>query len=264
MPASASTCPTCSARPESRCRSPYMAGQMARACIAREFSVLARNESSPITEWLRALCRHAHEECGGPGVGAIGMCLTGKLRPGPDGGQGSHGAGAVPALAAVSQSRRRTAGPCICPRTTWTRSASGSPAVAPSWACASAPIPWCPPSASSACAASWGRDSRRSRSTPRRAIPHGISRTAHSVVTQDLVDAEGHPTRAAFERVLAFFAERLKATPRSSARFSWIYPSRRCAWSVSSEIRHTVRGSWQERSRAAQRTDLPPGWPRSA
>lgn len=27
--------------------------------------------------WLRALARLAHEECGGRGVGAIGMCLTG-------------------------------------------------------------------------------------------------------------------------------------------------------------------------------------------
>ena len=52
---------------------PYMLGQMARACISREFSVLAKGESSPITDWLRALCRHAHAECGGLGVGAIGM-----------------------------------------------------------------------------------------------------------------------------------------------------------------------------------------------
>jgi dienelactone hydrolase len=43
--------------------------------------------------------------------------------------------------------------------------------------------------------------------------PHGIGRMAHSVVTQDLVDTDGHPTRAAFERVLAFFAERLKDAP---------------------------------------------------
>ena len=51
----------------------YVASQMARACVSREFSVLARGASSPITDWLRALCRHAHGACGGPGVGAIGM-----------------------------------------------------------------------------------------------------------------------------------------------------------------------------------------------
>jgi dienelactone hydrolase len=30
-----------------------------------------------VTDWLRALARLAHQECGGRGVGAIGMCLTG-------------------------------------------------------------------------------------------------------------------------------------------------------------------------------------------
>ena len=34
-------------------------------------------KSSPIVEWLRALARKAHAECGGRGVGAIGMCFTG-------------------------------------------------------------------------------------------------------------------------------------------------------------------------------------------
>ena len=36
-------------------------------------------ESSPITRWLLALARLAHRECGGPGVGAIGMCFTGNF-----------------------------------------------------------------------------------------------------------------------------------------------------------------------------------------
>ena len=46
-------------------------------CIRREFSVWRDGKSSPIVDWLRALARHAHAECGGPGVGAIGMCFTG-------------------------------------------------------------------------------------------------------------------------------------------------------------------------------------------
>ena len=40
--------------------------------------------------------------------------------------------------------------------------------------------------------------------------PHDIPRSAHSVVTEDLVDEPGHPTRAALDRVLEFFDERLK------------------------------------------------------
>lgn len=50
-----------------------------RACVSAEFRAFASNESSPVTQWLRALARLAHEECGGPGVGAIGMCFTGNF-----------------------------------------------------------------------------------------------------------------------------------------------------------------------------------------
>jgi dienelactone hydrolase len=32
-----------------------------------------------VTQWLRSLARCAHDECGGPGVGAIGMCFTGNF-----------------------------------------------------------------------------------------------------------------------------------------------------------------------------------------
>lgn len=46
-------------------------------CINREFLLLARRTSSPITDWLRALCGEVHQRCGGPGVGAIGLCLSG-------------------------------------------------------------------------------------------------------------------------------------------------------------------------------------------
>jgi dienelactone hydrolase len=47
------------------------------ACISREFTVMATGRTSPVVDWLRALARDAHERCGGPGVGAVGMCFTG-------------------------------------------------------------------------------------------------------------------------------------------------------------------------------------------
>lgn len=50
-----------------------------RACMSAEFRAMAANASSPVTQWLRALARLAHQECGGPGVGAIGMCFTGNF-----------------------------------------------------------------------------------------------------------------------------------------------------------------------------------------
>jgi dienelactone hydrolase len=50
-----------------------------RACISAEFHAFAGKGASPVTSWLRALARAAHGECGGPGVGAIGMCWTGNF-----------------------------------------------------------------------------------------------------------------------------------------------------------------------------------------
>ena len=50
-----------------------------RACVSGEFRAFAAGVSSPVTGWLRSLARLAHAECGGPGVGAIGMCFTGNF-----------------------------------------------------------------------------------------------------------------------------------------------------------------------------------------
>lgn len=46
-------------------------------CVAREFNVWANDKSSPIVDWLRALSKSVHTDCGGRGVGAVGMCFTG-------------------------------------------------------------------------------------------------------------------------------------------------------------------------------------------
>jgi dienelactone hydrolase len=48
-----------------------------QVCVSREFTLFALNRTSRITTWLRALAHHEHERVGGPGVGVVGMCLTG-------------------------------------------------------------------------------------------------------------------------------------------------------------------------------------------
>jgi dienelactone hydrolase len=53
------------------------AGTILGACISREFTALAVGRSSRVVDWLRELARAEHERCGGPGVGAVGMCFTG-------------------------------------------------------------------------------------------------------------------------------------------------------------------------------------------
>ncbi|MGD0854034.1 MAG: dienelactone hydrolase family protein [Acidimicrobiales bacterium] len=56
---------------------PYALSSLARACVSKEFTLLALNKTSPIVDYLRELAVHEREAHGGPGVGAVGMCLTG-------------------------------------------------------------------------------------------------------------------------------------------------------------------------------------------
>ena len=193
-------------RPESM---PYMARSMVGACVSREFHCLARGEASPVTVWLRYLACDLHEECGGPGVGAIGMCLTGGFAlammvddtvvapvlsqpslPLPLGGRRKRDLG-------ISADELRIVKD---------RVASGCPVLGLRF---------------SHDVTSPGERFERLRdelgdgfigveidSGP--GNPHGIGKRAHSVVTAELVDEEGHPTREALDRVLDFFRDRLE------------------------------------------------------
>ena len=46
-------------------------------CIRREFHIFAARRSSPIANWMRALCREVQGRHEGAQVGTLGMCLTG-------------------------------------------------------------------------------------------------------------------------------------------------------------------------------------------
>lgn len=188
---------------------PYALSTLARACVAREFTTWATRTNSPITNWLRALAHRAHEECGGVGVGAVGMCLTGGFAlammvddcvVAPVLSQPSLPVALMPSqkrdlgiddatLALVKE--RAAAGACVMGlRFTADRLVPGERFERL-------------------------RDELGDRfiaveidSSPGNA--HGIPRTAHSVLVYDLVDEPGHPTRMALDRVIAFFVERLR------------------------------------------------------
>ena len=190
---------------------PYVLSQAARACVSREFSVLARRESSPITQWLRALCRHAHAECGGPGVGALGMCLTGNFalalmvdesvmapvlsQPSlPFGVSASHRASLHLSDGDLEKVKQRVQKGCPVLGMRFTGD------------------PLCPAERFDTLRRELGSGFEAIEIDSSPGNRFGIKRLAHSVVTEDLVDSEGHPTRAALDRVLALFHERLRTT----------------------------------------------------
>ena len=48
-----------------------------RLCLTREFTIFAAGRTAPLAGWLRSLARTVHAATGGPGVGVVGMCVTG-------------------------------------------------------------------------------------------------------------------------------------------------------------------------------------------
>jgi dienelactone hydrolase len=55
----------------------YVASAIARACVAREFAAFATNKNRPVSQFLRALARDLNASTPGKGVGVIGQCFTG-------------------------------------------------------------------------------------------------------------------------------------------------------------------------------------------
>lgn len=59
----------------------YVAESFTKACVSREFTILATGKTSPITSWLRALVDDIWDRTPtdqrGMGIGVVGMCFTG-------------------------------------------------------------------------------------------------------------------------------------------------------------------------------------------
>ena len=50
-----------------------------QVCISREFVLFTGGKSSPVTDWLRALCARVSHDNNDSKIGVIGMCLTGSF-----------------------------------------------------------------------------------------------------------------------------------------------------------------------------------------
>jgi dienelactone hydrolase len=184
-----------------------------RACVSAEFRAFAANESSPVTVWLRALARQAHQECGGPGVGAIGMCFTGNFalsmmlessmlapvmsQPSLPLNDPAGMAMAADELAAVRERLERDdltvmayrfAGDKFCRAQ---RFAAFSEALGDRFVARVLP------------------DGAANTESPPFFATYVT--TPHSVVTAHLIDEAGQPTIAARDEILSFFGRRLKS-----------------------------------------------------
>ncbi len=182
-----------------------------RACVSAEFKALAANESSPVTQWLMSLARLAHAECGGPGVGAIGMCFTGNfaltmmLEP----------AVLAPVLSQPTLPLKDPAGLEISPGDLAAVRERLDRDDLSVLAFRFEGDPYCRAERFAAYKAALGQrfvarvlpDSAANRDTP--PFFQQVVAQPHSVVTAHLIDEAGQPTLQARDEILAFFGQRL-------------------------------------------------------
>ena len=188
---------------------PYALASIVRGCVSREFTVLALNRTSPVTTWLRTLARAEHERCGGPGVGAVGMCFTGGFAlammvdevvlapvlsqpslPLPLTKKGKRDLGISDSDLARVKQRCETEDICVLGLRF-----TGDRAV--------------PAERFQRLREELGDKFMAVELDSSPGNPYGHPKMAHSVVTEHLQDREGTPTRAALDQVLQLFRDKL-------------------------------------------------------
>ena len=178
---------------------------MLRGCISAEFRAFAANASSPVTRWLRALAAAAHAECGGKGVGAIGMCFTGNFAL----SLMLEKAVLAPVLSQPSLPMNDPAGMHIAPdelaRVKQRLEAEDLTVMAYRFEGDN----FCKAARFEAYQAALGERFIGRVLPDSAANPDAMMKNPHSVVTAHLIDQAGQPTIAARDEILAFFRMRL-------------------------------------------------------
>jgi dienelactone hydrolase len=180
--------------------------EMGLGCIKREFAVFASDRSSPVVEWLRALCIDLLRERGQDRIGMIGMCFTGNFALGliaedwmkapilsqpslPYAIGRSYNAGLHVSPETIKKAKERDDLNILGLRFTY------------DWLC--------PKSRFQRLDEEFGEAFQGIEIDSSPFNSHQIPVTAHSVLTLDLVDKEGHPTHDAWLAVLDFLSQKL-------------------------------------------------------
>lgn len=176
-----------------------LAGNLARVfCMRREFRLFAKKSGGPIVEWLRALCQVTRAKHEVPGVGVIGMCLTGNFaislmadnavlagvasQPSMPIGRSPEALHMSDAEITAARSKLDKVGPMLAYRFAGDK--------------------LCKAEKFESIDATFNDDKQRIKLTT-------IDGPGHSVLTLDFVAGDGSPTQAALDEVIHYFGEQL-------------------------------------------------------
>ncbi len=186
-----------------------MLGSLVEVCVSREFSMLALGRSAPVVDWLRALAIHEHGRCGGPGVGAIGMCFTGgfalALATDPRVLVPVMSQPSLPVGLTASRRRSIDCGPDELGRVADRCAREGLQVVGLRFR----GDPLVPAERFAFLRERLGDGFVAVELEQRDGNPAELLKKHHSVLTGGLIDAPGEPTRAALDRVLELLRRRL-------------------------------------------------------
>jgi dienelactone hydrolase len=204
-------CPSLFGTPGAPGVSPAAVGVMVRGCVAKEFAGFATNADRPVAHYLRALARDLNEKTPGKGVGVIGQCFTGGFALAaavddsvlaPVLSQPSTPIGLTPKMKrdpGLSEGElkiieRRAADEGLCALGLRFSGDMLSPGER-----------------FKTLKDRLGDAFEVIELNSAKGNEHGFGRMAHSVLTLEVREVEGHPAYEARKRVVAFLTERLKA-----------------------------------------------------
>jgi len=167
-------------------------------CMRKEFKLMATDASSPVSDWLRFLCREVRDSRGVSGVGVIGMCLTGNFAITLIGDDSVLAAVASqPAMPFFKQGALHMSPQEIA------RSREALETQGPMRVLRFEDDPLSTVEKSDCIHRTFNDEGQE------RVKEIVLPGKGHSVLTLDFVDEAGHPTHEALENVLAYFAEKL-------------------------------------------------------
>lgn len=176
-----------------------MVGNLLRVfCMRREFHIFRSNRSSPIVDWLKALCQEIRTKYSAKGVGVIGMCLTGNFAIALMADEAVLAAVASqPSLPIGNQANLHMSEAEIA------AVKEAIDATAPMKALRFEGDPMC------AAAKFDSIDELLNKEGSQRVELYTLPGKGHAVLTLDFVNEAGHPTRQALDDVLEYFQRQL-------------------------------------------------------
>lgn len=168
-------------------------------CMRKTFKLFAKNQSSPMVEYLSALCSRTKRKYKVPGIAVIGMCLTGNFAISLMANEDVlAGYSSQPSLPIFAQSNIHLSSDEV------EKIKDRLDAVGPMHCGRFQEDVLCTAKKFKALDEVFNRDAEQ------RIIFHELPGKGHSILTLDFVDQAGHPTRKALEEVISYFDHQLQ------------------------------------------------------